>query len=193
MLKLSEFLFFFRKHNRVTATVSPSNATNKNVTWTSSNTSVATVSSSGVVKAVGAGGAVITAKTASGGFTGMLEIVVSREFDRPISSAFYNGHYYEIYSERLTWAQAKAFCEKRGGHLATITSEGENAAIQKMISSVSSDVSGYTGFFIGMTDSGKTQGDYQWITSESNTYKNWETGEPNNTRQLQETERFKIQ
>ena len=180
-LNATQFTMGVGESKTITATVSPSNATNKNVTWTSSNTSVATVSSSGVVKAVGAGGAVITAKTASGGFTGMAEIVVSKEVDRPLCSVIYNGHYYEIYSERLTWEQAKSFCEKKGGHLATITSEGENNAIQKMISSVSSGISGYTGFFIGMTDSGKTQGDYQWITSESNTYKNWETGEPNNT------------
>ena len=50
----------------LTATVSPSNATNKSVTWTSSNPSVATVSSSGVVTAVANGTATITATTADG-------------------------------------------------------------------------------------------------------------------------------
>ena len=49
----------------LTATVSPANATNKNVTWKSSNISVATVSSSGVVKALKEGETTITA-TAGG-------------------------------------------------------------------------------------------------------------------------------
>lgn len=51
---------------QLTAAVSPSTATNKTVTWTSSNTAVATVSSSGLVTAVAAGSATITAKTADG-------------------------------------------------------------------------------------------------------------------------------
>ena len=50
----------------LTATVSPSNATNKKVTWRSSNNSVATVSSSGKVTAKGAGTAKITATAADG-------------------------------------------------------------------------------------------------------------------------------
>ena len=50
----------------LTATVSPSNATDKTVTWSSSNTSIATVSSSGVVTAKAEGSAVITAKTSNG-------------------------------------------------------------------------------------------------------------------------------
>ena len=50
----------------LTATILPSNATNKTVTWSSNNTSVATVSSNGTVKAVGYGTAVITAKTVNG-------------------------------------------------------------------------------------------------------------------------------
>ncbi len=51
---------------RLTATVYPSNATDKTVTWTTSNMSVATVSSTGLVRAVGPGKATITAKTING-------------------------------------------------------------------------------------------------------------------------------
>ncbi|MCI9087408.1 MAG: Ig domain-containing protein, partial [Clostridia bacterium] len=54
------------KTKQLTATVTPSNASNKGVTWTSSNTGVATVNSSGVVTGVKAGNVTITAKTADG-------------------------------------------------------------------------------------------------------------------------------
>lgn len=46
----------------LTVTINPSNATDKKVTWSSSNKSVATVDSNGKVVAVGPGTAVITAK-----------------------------------------------------------------------------------------------------------------------------------
>ncbi|MDF2946651.1 MAG: in like serine protease [Bacillales bacterium] len=51
---------------QLTATVNPSNASNKLVLWSSSNTSVATVSSSGLVSAIGNGTATITVKTNDG-------------------------------------------------------------------------------------------------------------------------------
>ena len=51
---------------QLTATVLPSTTTNPAVTWSSSNTSVATVSSNGLVTAKSVGNAVITAKTADG-------------------------------------------------------------------------------------------------------------------------------
>ena len=58
------------------ATVLPSNATNKNVTWSSSNASVATVSD-GVVAAVSAGSTTITVKTEDGNKTETCNVTVS--------------------------------------------------------------------------------------------------------------------
>ncbi len=51
---------------QLTATASPSNATNKSVTWQSSNTKVVTVNSSGKLTAVGNGSATITATAKDG-------------------------------------------------------------------------------------------------------------------------------
>ncbi len=51
---------------RLKATISPSNATNKTVNWSSSNTSVLTVDKNGNVKGVRTGTATVTAKTANG-------------------------------------------------------------------------------------------------------------------------------
>ena len=51
---------------QLTATVYPANASNRTVTWSSSNSRVATVTGSGLVKAVGTGVAIIEARTANG-------------------------------------------------------------------------------------------------------------------------------
>lgn len=54
---------------QLSASFTPSNASNKNGTWTSSDASIATVSSNGLVTAVSVGEATITFKSADGGFT----------------------------------------------------------------------------------------------------------------------------
>ena len=64
--KTSETLTSKGQTVMLTATVMPSNASNKSVTWTSSNTSVATVSDTGLVTAKGEGTATITVTTADG-------------------------------------------------------------------------------------------------------------------------------
>lgn len=52
----------------LTATVAPKNASNKKVTWTSDNETVASVTSKGIVTAKGVGTATITATTKDGSF-----------------------------------------------------------------------------------------------------------------------------
>lgn len=62
---------------QLTETVLPSNATNKSVTWSSSNTSVATVNSSGLVTGISAGNATITVTTVDGSKTATCAITVT--------------------------------------------------------------------------------------------------------------------
>lgn len=61
----------------LTATVSPSTATNKKVIWSSSNSSVATVDDRGHITAVAAGTTTITAKTDDGGKTATCSVTVN--------------------------------------------------------------------------------------------------------------------
>ena len=60
----------------LTPTFTPSDATNKDVTWFSSNTSVATVDTHGKVSAIAAGTVTITVATADGGFTAACSVTV---------------------------------------------------------------------------------------------------------------------
>ena len=62
---------------QVVATITPANASNKNITWTSSATGVATVSSGGLVRGLSNGTATITATTVSGAFVSTLVVTVT--------------------------------------------------------------------------------------------------------------------
>ncbi len=62
---------------QLTATVAPTNATNQTVIWSSSNTAIATVNSSGLVTAIAAGTATITATTQDGNKTDTSVITVT--------------------------------------------------------------------------------------------------------------------
>lgn len=59
------------------ATVAPERATDRSVTWESSNKNVATVNQNGTVKAVAAGSAVIWVRTNDGGFTARCNLTVA--------------------------------------------------------------------------------------------------------------------
>ncbi len=72
---------------KLTATISPENATNKEVTWSTSNANVATVDQNGNVHAVGEGDVVITATAKDGsGVTGSITIHVSAVYSIILTS-----------------------------------------------------------------------------------------------------------
>ena len=64
---------------KLTATIAPADADNKNVAWTSSDEKVATVTVDGTITAVSAGTATITVKTEDGGFTATCTVTVSKK------------------------------------------------------------------------------------------------------------------
>ena len=75
-LNHSSMTLFTGKTASLVANVQPSYATDRSVTWVSSNSSVATVDN-GMVRAVSAGSATITVTTADGGKTATCEVTVN--------------------------------------------------------------------------------------------------------------------
>jgi glucosylceramidase len=73
---------------QLSATVAPSTATNKTVSWSSSNAGVATVNSSGLVTGVAAGTATITVTTQDGAKTATSAITVTA-----VSTSSFPGYY----------------------------------------------------------------------------------------------------
>ena len=67
------------KTEQLTATVLPVDAVNKTVTWKSSNTTAATVNSTGLVTAIAAGTTIITVTTQEGSYTASCTVTVNNQ------------------------------------------------------------------------------------------------------------------
>lgn len=99
------------KSAQLTATVSPSNATNKSVTWSSNNSNVSV--SGGKVTAKTAGSAIVTVTTADGGYTAQCNVTVnaSTEVDHTeLESLSLDGNCYfdtEILPDEKTNTKAR--------------------------------------------------------------------------------------
>lgn len=82
----------------------------------------------------------------------------------------YNGHSYYRSTGTANWQTAKSNCANMGGHLVTITSSGEQSFIFNL----------WPSGWIGLTDE-VTEGTWRWVTGETYSYSNWNSGEPNNS------------
>ncbi len=75
----------------LTAIIKPDNATNKNVTWSSSDESIVSVTSDGRVTAVSEGEAAITVTTEDGSMTAQCNVTVSNNITEYVSADYYGG------------------------------------------------------------------------------------------------------
>ena len=102
------------------------------------------------------------------------------------------GHYYDVVTldnnKELSWDEAKtmaATLSYKGmrGHLATITSAGENEFIWRYLAAQSGIsslfIGGYQSPAVAVSDTANWDKNWNWVTGEQWNYKNWAPGEPN--------------
>lgn len=87
---------------------------------------------------------------------------------KAVASQTYSGHTYELYDLSMSWHQAKAFCEAKGGTLVCITSQAENDAV---LSLARQGAAGW--YWLGCTDEA-TEGSWKWVSGEPFSYQNWD-------------------
>ena len=98
-----------------------------------------------------------------------VNIYTQKEEIRDVSEKEEAGSSYQIINGNFTWHEAKEDAEKRGGHLAVITSQEENKTINNLILNHSEE---YPHLWIGGTDEAN-EGDWKWITGEPWIFDNW--------------------
>lgn len=92
----------------------------------------------------------------------------------------FNGHYYQLFDESITWYEAKDACETMGGHLVTITSQEEQDFLIELVKDFTKK-----NVWIGAT---RVNNEIEWITYENiAVYTNWASGEPNNVFNQQDS------
>ena len=93
----------------------------------------------------------------------------------PAEAVEFEGHHYCLIDDSaLKWEDAKKYCEKLGGHLATVTSKEEQNFLQGLIEKQGTKNSYWLGGYINKI------GMWNWVTGEKFNYTNWGPGQPDN-------------
>ncbi|MFK7933213.1 MAG: lectin-like protein, partial [Saprospiraceae bacterium] len=82
-----------------------------------------------------------------------------------------NGHRYYCSRDKTNWQTAYATCQQRGGYLAVINDEEENAFLTTFLVTQRA--------YIGLTDRGN-EGEFMWVNGDPLIYSNWYPNEPDN-------------
>ncbi len=86
---------------------------------------------------------------------------------------------YGLYERGYSWGEAKTLCEQMGGHLATITSDDEQAQINSILTARLAGTDAYKNYYwLGGYREGNL---WKWVTGESFLYTNWAPGQPDSS------------
>ena len=143
------------------------------INWNSDDPTIATITNKKI-------NALKVGKTTIRGLKNVIEvidIVVTVEatdenttkLDIPSDAKGYNTHAYYYFSGNKSWDDAKAYCEKIGGHLVTITTQGEEEFVKSLLQDTSKA-------WIGAYKDGS----WKWVTNEKWDYTDWNTNQPGN-------------
>lgn len=89
-----------------------------------------------------------------------------------IDKNVYNGHRYEVFDIDIAWSAAKLACQEKGGHLATITSQGEQDFVFTLAQRATNCY-----YWLGATDE-SSEDTWKWVTGETFSYSNWDIKQP---------------
>ena len=175
----------------LSATVSPSNASNKSISWSSNNTSVATVSN-GKVTAVGEGSARITVTTADGGFTASCNVTVTpTTYSISLDKSYMNWTSSQTHGQTVTVTTTNVsswnaeitegssyFSVSRSGNVLTVTPNSQNSGTSERTGKLTvSDAAGHASSkTVSLTQSGQAPVYDITITPNGHTW-NWSAKE----------------
>ena len=94
------------------------------------------------------------------------------EYTTPVQE--YNGHYYQVFNDAVTWQEAKELCEGIRGHLIVINDEAEQSFMTELIADASKD-----NLWIGLYSNDGTS--WKWVNGDTESYRKWGIGEPSDT------------
>ena len=89
----------------------------------------------------------------------------------PEEAKEWQGNYYLLYDEKASWDEAVSRCRRIKGHLVTISSEEEDAFVEKIAQKKDC--------WIGLSND-RLDGKWRWVTREPVKYVGWMDGRPDN-------------
>jgi hypothetical protein len=88
----------------------------------------------------------------------------------PVDAKLFNGKWYRVYLEAVSWKTAKSKCDRIGGQLAIVPDAPTQAFIRKFSNNLMLWLGGYE----------KVEGLWKWVDDTPFDYTSWVPGEPDN-------------
>lgn len=146
-----EIIMSINEEKRITAEVLPITASQRTISWESSNTSICTVDSNGLVKAIGHGNAVILAKTIDGsGLTAMTNVYVKQ----PVEKVILNTNEITVRKGAEFWLNATCLPESADNKICSWTSSNEEVCKVEQDGKVTAVGSGTCNIVVTNDDTG---------------------------------------